>query len=111
VELMTQDTAKAQAFYTQLLGWKPNTQQMGPIQYTSFLIGEQPTAGMMKAESGMPSNWTIYFAVDDCDQAVERASRLGAKVQVPAQDIPSVGRFSVLQDPQGAFFAMIQFKS
>jgi predicted enzyme related to lactoylglutathione lyase len=111
VELMPQDTAKAQAFYTQLLGWTPDTRQMGPIQYTSFLVGGQPTAGMMKAQSDMPSNWLVYFAVESCDRTVEQASKLGAKVQVPAEDIPGVGRFSVLQDPQGAFFALIQFKS
>lgn len=111
VELMTQDTTKAQAFYTQLLGWTPNTRQMGPIQYTSFLVGETFTAGMMKAESGMPSSWLVYFAVEDCDKSVEQASRLRAQVKVPAEDIPGVGRFSVLQDPQGAFFGLIQFKS
>ena len=111
VELMTQDTAKAQAFYTQLLGWTPDTQQMGPLQYTSFLVGGAPTAGMMKAESGVPSNWLIYFAVESCDRSAEQASKLKAKVKVLPEDIPGVGRFSILQDPQGAFFGIIQFTS
>lgn len=110
-ELMTQDTAKAQPFYTQLLGWIADTRQMGPLRYTRFLVGETATAGMMQAQSGMLSSWLVYFAVESCDRSVEQARRLGAKVQVPAEDIPGVGRFSVLQDPQGAFFAIIQLKS
>jgi predicted enzyme related to lactoylglutathione lyase len=111
VELMTQDTAKAQAFYTQQLGWTPDSQHLGPMQYTSFVVGGAPTAGMLKADSGIPSNWLVYFAVESCDKSVEQASKLKAKVKVPAEDIPGVGRFSVLQDPQGAFFGIIQFKS
>jgi predicted enzyme related to lactoylglutathione lyase len=66
---------------------------------------------MMKAESGVPSNWLIYFAVESCDRSAEQASKLKAKVKVLPEDIPGVGRFSILQDPQGAFFGIIQFTS
>jgi uncharacterized protein len=110
-ELMTTDTEKAYAFYSELFRWDSQTQQLGPISYTSFIVRDRPTAGMMKAEGGMPSHWLIYFATDHCDRSVEQAQRLGGKVVVAPQDIPEVGRFAVLQDPQGAHFALIHMKS
>jgi predicted enzyme related to lactoylglutathione lyase len=56
----------------------------------------------------VPSHWLPYFAVEDCDRTVEKAKGLGAKVLAPPMDIPDTGRFSVLQDPQGAAFAVIR---
>jgi len=50
----------------------------------------------------------VYFAVSDCDGSVAKATRDGAEVRVPPRDIPEIGRFSVLMDPQGASFAIIK---
>jgi hypothetical protein len=56
----------------------------------------------------MPPNWGIYIAVDDCDGKVAKAQTLGGRTYVPPTDIPKVGRFAVLADPQGAVFNIIQ---
>jgi predicted enzyme related to lactoylglutathione lyase len=40
--------------------------------------------------------------------STDKAQSLGAKLQVPPTDIPNIGRFSVLSDPQGATFALFQ---
>ena len=48
------------------------------------------------------------FAWVDCDASVEKAKSLGANVHMPPQDIPEVGRFSLIQDPQGATLTLIQ---
>ncbi len=56
----------------------------------------------------MPPHWSVYFAVDDTDAMTSKAESLGAKVMVPPSDIPEVGRFAVLQDPQGAVFNIIR---
>ena len=47
----------------------------------------------------------------DCDERAARAGQLGAKVCVPPTDIPNVGRFSVIVDPQGAAFNLFQMKA
>jgi len=39
---------------------------------------------------------------------VQQATELGASVMKPADDIPGVGRFAILNDPQGAAFAIIK---
>jgi predicted enzyme related to lactoylglutathione lyase len=53
-----------------------------------------------------PPHWIIYVGSPDVDATVEAAEKLGGKVLKPASDIPNVGRFAVLSDPQGAAFAV-----
>jgi predicted enzyme related to lactoylglutathione lyase len=110
-ELMTTDTAKDKEFYTNLFGWGANTQNFGDFEYTMFQNGERGAGGMLQITPEMgpiPPNWLAYFAVDDCDAKVQKATELGAKVMKPAADIPGIGRFAILIDPQGAGFALIK---
>jgi hypothetical protein len=110
-ELATSDEKGAQDFYSSLFGWKAETMPMEQFQYTIFKNGEQSAGGMYtitEQMKGMPPNWTVYFAVADCDQSVQTAQAAGANVLVPPTDIPEVGRFATLTDPQGATFAIIK---
>ena len=105
-ELMTSDVDASRAFYKGLFGWNLRVS----AEYTEIDVGERPSGGMMQMPPdmrGMPSSWTPYFAVDDCDAIVANAKSLGAQVYVPPTDMPSVGRFAVLADPQGASFDVI----
>jgi len=108
-ELWTSDTGAATGFYTGLFGWKPDPQDFGGMKYTVVKNGERPNGGIMASPGeGVPPNWVVYFAVANCDATVSKATGLGAKVLAPAMGIPTVGRFAVLADPQGAAFAVIQ---
>ncbi|NIT55875.1 MAG: VOC family protein [Aliifodinibius sp.] len=110
-ELTTNDTGKAGEFYTELFGWGKDDMDMGGSIYTVFMNGDRPAAGMMAISGNkgdMPSSWSVYFAVNDCDSSVEEAQSLGGEVVVPPNDIPDVGRFSFLSYPQGAVFAVIK---
>ena len=61
---------------------------------------------------GVPSNWLAYIGSPDVDATAKQAERAGAKVLMPPTDIPTVGRFAIVQDPQGAVFGILQaFKS
>jgi uncharacterized protein len=114
-ELATKDTAKAGDFYSSLFGWGKNVQQMGPtMTYTSFINGERPVGGMYKPGPEMgdvPPHWLVYFAVSDADDTAKRATELGGKTFVPPTDIPNIGRFAVIQDPQGAVFGIIKLQN
>ena len=113
-ELGTTDTAKAGDFYTTLLGWGKDVQNFGPMEYTMFTNGDRPAAGMFKTTPEMgniPPHWLVYFAVDDCDESAAKATELGATVMKPADDIPGIGRFAILLDPQGAAFAVIKLEN
>lgn len=109
-ELATKDTAKAGDFYSGLFGWGKNVQEMG-MTYTMFINGDRPAGGMYEPPPEMgdlPPHWLVYFAVDDCDAQAQKAAELGGKICAPPSDIPGIGRFSVIQDPQGAAFAIIK---
>lgn len=110
-ELATRDTASASAFYTGLFGWETQTSDTPGGPYTSFSNQGRMAGGMlqMTEEWGdMPPHWSVYFAVADCDETVKRAQELGGTALMSPIDIPEVGRFAVMQDPQGAFFTVIK---
>lgn len=111
-ELWTTDRKKAAAFYTGLFGWGAKESDMGGMGvYTEWQNGGQSIGGMMEIAPEMgpvPPNWLPYVMVEDCNATADKAAATGGKLMVPPQDIPNVGRFSVIQDPQGATFAIIK---
>lgn len=111
-ELATRDTKTAESFYTQLFGWKAETSDMSGTMYTSFSVGDRVNAGMLAMDdtwpAEIPPHWMVYFAVANCDDTAAKAQKLGGKLSVPPTEIPDMGRFSVIQDPQGAVFSVMQ---
>lgn len=110
-ELLTSDPSRSESFYSRLLGWQPRPWEGSEPPYTMWTVGGQPIGGLMELpeearEQGAPSHWLPYLGTDDVDATAERARELGAETMVPPTDIPDVGRFSVLKDPQGALFAI-----
>lgn len=113
-ELGTRDTQKAGDFYSNVFGWAKEEMSGGPIEYTMFKNGDRGAGGMYKITPEMgpiPPHWLVYFAVDDCDARVQKATELGGSVMKPADDIPGIGRFAILTDPQGAAFAIIKLEN
>ena len=113
-ELATKDLEKAKTFYANLFGWGIESQEMGDgFVYTSIMNNDRPNGGMMQITEewgDVPSHWGVYFCVEDCDASAEKAKSLGASVHVGPQDIPEVGRFALIQDPQGASLTLIQLE-
>jgi predicted enzyme related to lactoylglutathione lyase len=112
-ELGTTDAARARAFYTRLFGWKTADQDMGEMgTYTMLSVKDADVGGMYALQgpmfAGIPSHWMYYVSVEDVDATAAKAPRLGGKVVMPAMDIPGVGRMAVLEDPEGAKFALFQ---
>ena len=111
-ELMTTDTESAKDFYSKLFGWKTEEMSMEDMKYTVVKIGDEGVGGIMSIPpqaEGTPPNWGGYVTVDDVDATARKAEELGAKILVPLTDIPNVGRFFVLQDPQGALISAITY--
>ncbi len=112
-ELMTTDVDAAKAFYTKLFGWNTEEMPMPGMTYTVVKAGGKEVGGIMaipKEAGGMPPMWHAYVTVDDVDATARTAEQLGGKILMPPTDIPDVGRFSVLQDPQGAMINIIKYK-
>jgi predicted enzyme related to lactoylglutathione lyase len=109
-DLMTTDPQGAQAFYAKVAGWGLQAFNDLGMPYTMFTRGGVPIGGSMQlpdeaVKMGAPSHWLAYIGTPDVDRTVAQAQTLGATVYVAPQDIPTVGRFAVLADPQGATIA------
>ncbi|MFE1781875.1 hypothetical protein ACFW9F_04605, partial [Streptomyces sp. NPDC059506] len=72
--------------------------------------GGEPVAGRVRMGSGFPAelppHFVTYFAVTDCDAALETLVRLGGRVHHGPLDTPS-GRYASVSDDQGAGFAVV----
>jgi predicted enzyme related to lactoylglutathione lyase len=78
--------------------------------YVTWLQGGQPVGGgMPMPKDAGPSHWLLYFGSADVDADAAKAATLGGRAMVPPTDIPGTGRFAVLTDPQGAYFALVKF--
>lgn len=110
-ELMTTDVEAAKSFYGELLGWTMQDLKMN-MPYTMVKAGDNEVGGIMKIPpdaAGMPPQWGAYVTVDDVDAMSQRVGEIGGKLIMPPTDIPDVGRFCVIQDPQGATLALITY--
>jgi predicted enzyme related to lactoylglutathione lyase len=111
-ELMTTDVETAKGFYTQLFGWSAREMAMPNGNYTTVQVGEASVGGIMKTPAeaeGMPPAWGVYVTVDNVDETLARAAKLGGAVIMPPMDVPGVGRMAVVRDPQGATFSVITY--
>jgi uncharacterized protein len=107
-ELSTRDAAGAGKFYTSLFGWGLKTADPAYVEITR---GGVPIGGILPMGpemQGVPPHWGVYFQVVDCDAIVAKATSLGGKVCFGPMDMEKVGRFAVVQDPQGAAFSVIK---
>ena len=113
VELHTSDVEKIKEFYSGLFSWKLEDMPMGEdATYTMINVGDGTGGGILKNPApGVPSHWLAYIQVDDLAGSTQQAEKLGGKVVQPVTEIPDMGSFSVIADPDGAVFGLWEPKS
>jgi hypothetical protein len=109
-ELMTTDRTAAEAFYGAVVGWEIEACD-GGMPYAIAKAGGRPAAGLMDLPeearaAGMPPAWVGYVGVADVDAAADEVRQAGGAVHRAPEDIPGIGRFAVVADPQGAMFML-----
>lgn len=106
----TRDPEEALEFYEKVFGWESEKVDTGGVDYWQLSSGGAAVGGLFRMGDDfpdeVPGHWIVYFAVEDADAATEKARENGATVRVEPFD-NEAGRFSVLQDPHGAAFALI----
>jgi len=112
-ELMSSDVAAAKAFYVKVVGWSTQDEPMPGMTYTLLRVGDTQIGGLMAlpkeaSAAGMKPCWVGYVEVADADGAAAKVQRLGGKMLGAPMDIPNVGRFAMVTDPQGAAFNLFQ---
>jgi predicted enzyme related to lactoylglutathione lyase len=110
-DLMTSDVDEAVDFYTRLAGWGTMPWQGEGEPYIMWTNEGVPLGGVMPLpdeakEVDAPPHWIAYVMVPDTRATVAQTERLGGSVIVPATDIPDIGSFAILHDPQGGAFAI-----
>lgn len=109
-ELDTSDVQGAIKFYKDVIGW--NTQAFDE-SYSIVMAGETGVGGVTRLSDehkkiGLGPHWLGYVYADDVDQLTKKAQSLGAKTHVPPTEIPTIGRYSLIADPQGAVIALFK---
>ena len=103
-EIGCRDTSKTSAFYSKLFDWK--IEQMGPAGMISTGSTEG-IQGHITALGHEPHNYvTVYVQVDNLQAYIDKAGSLGGKTLVPPQDIPGMGSFAWLADPEGTIVGL-----
>lgn len=106
------DSNKSISFYENTFGW---TTEQFPMQenfiYTLYKNNEIPVAGAYSLPpelDNVPSHWLPYFATADINKSIEKIVEMNGEVLMPATMVEGVGTFSVIRDPQGAAFGLLQ---
>ena len=114
-ELMTTDIDAAEEFYADVVAWtaEPFETPTGMPRYTVVKAGERGVGGLMDlpqevAAAGMAPAWIGYIHTRGIDAATRALKEAGGSVHREPADIPGVGRFAVVADPQGALFMLLQ---
>jgi predicted enzyme related to lactoylglutathione lyase len=111
-ELATTDGTAAEKFYASVLGWKSKDMSGPGGTYTIVSAGPADVGGIWTmpremAPAGTGATWLPYIGVDDVDGFTKRVQAAGGAVKRAPEDIPGIGRFSVVTDPQGAPFMLM----
>jgi uncharacterized protein len=109
LELHTSDEAGACAFYSELLGWRPERIEAAQRSYLALDLGEGPTGGIVECGTER-ALWLPYVSVPDVNAVTEGAERLGASAILAPREGPAGWR-SVVRAPDGGEIAFWQPKS
>ncbi len=108
-ELNTTDPAAAKLFYPRVTGWSVQPFPGEGMEYNVWMNGDKGVGGLVQLseqarQMGAPPNWLGYISTPDLDATVAEARRRGATIFV-TEEVPNVGRWAIMADPQRAAFA------
>jgi predicted enzyme related to lactoylglutathione lyase len=106
-ELLTTDPDAAARFYGTVIGWSASDSGQTGMDYRLFNMNGVAVGGLMAIpagadKSGMRPFWVGYVSVADVDKSIASIVAAGGALHMPATDVPHVGRFAMVADPQGA---------
>ncbi len=99
-EIMAEDTERARAFYGEVFSWKFDAESMPG--YTLIKPGQEPNGALFKKPDDAPGPClNVYFHVPDIDATIAKVTASGGTVIVPNTEIPDVGWYAMIADPEG----------
>lgn len=106
-------------FYSKLFDWKIIHAPVEGMDY--WVIQTVPTddkgmpqkpgvnGGMYQRQPEQKGINTVnYITVEDIDAYIKKVTKLGGKVLMPKQEVPTVGYIALAMDPEGNQFGLLQ---
>ena len=111
-ELSTTDPGAAATFYSQITPWKTEPSELAK-DYTLFTNGGTPMAGALALDPALvardvPPHWLPYVCVYDVDACARQVPKLGGRVLSGPHEVPGVGTWVIISDPQGAAIGLYE---
>jgi uncharacterized protein len=116
------DIEKIKKFYMDLFGWSMNNYP-GPTVY--YLVGTVPVDEKMmmpirpgvngglydRKDSTIPemAKPTNYISVESVEEYSKKVMDLGGKIVVPKMEIPGLGWWALVLDPEGNHFGLLEY--
>lgn len=112
-ELMSPDPDASKVFYDTVVGWTIGDRPEGDMDYRMIGAPDGFAGGVLGLSAdmiagGATPGWMGYLGVDDVDASVAAISAAGGQIHLPALDMPDVGRFAMVSDPQGVVFYIMR---
>jgi uncharacterized protein len=104
-ELASTDLDASAEFYRELFGWEAQPFEGMAFPYRIIQNGDSSNGGMRESQQNEPTYWLVYFGADDIDASLAKSTELGGTTLMGPMDI-GMGKIAILQDPQGAVFAL-----
>jgi uncharacterized protein len=98
-EIGCRDSRKNSEFYKSLFDWRFESYGAANMINTGEKAGINGHLNQLGHE---PHNYcVVYVQVDDIPKYIEKATKLGGKSCVPMTEVPGMGHFAWINDPEG----------
>jgi predicted enzyme related to lactoylglutathione lyase len=107
-EVMGQDGAQLQRFYTDLFGWKidaSNPMKYGMVEATK---GRGIPGGVGELGDQPWPKTTFYVSTTDINASLEEATKLGGKTVMPRTELPGGTILGFFADPGGNTVGLVE---
>jgi predicted enzyme related to lactoylglutathione lyase len=107
-QVLSHNPDKLFAFYKEVFGWEMSANNA--LGYREIDTGSERgiKGGMWPIPEEAPSAVSLYVEVENVEEAVERATSLGATVAIPPQNLPDGDSMAVIVDPEGIAFGLFK---
>lgn len=107
IEIPTASVDAAKRFYGGVFGWKFT--DVPEMKYTLYTTGDgEVGGGLFDPPAGVPRAITNYVLVNDLDESARKIPEFGGRVVTDRMEVPGMGWFRVVLDPDGNSFSLWQ---
>lgn len=111
IDLVTNDAKVSKEFFSNLLGWSFNNHDA----YEMALSGTKPVSGIIEdkeiLKGSKTSYWVVSASVKDAEATAKEIKSQGGKILSEPFEISGRGKVALVEDPQGAFFSILENSS